>query len=93
MSDDGSVLGSFKKVSGYTGFSDNPGEQSGYYFPFKLEKTGEKMTFKKNGVTVKDEIGWEEDNVFRVTSTDTFEVIVDGTSVVTFNFKKAQFEG
>lgn len=30
-------------------------------------------------------------NVFRVTKTDTFEVIVDGESVVTFNFAKATF--
>lgn len=49
------------------------------------------MTFKKNGVDTKKDIAWEASNVFRVTKTDTFEVLVDGSSVVTFNFAKATF--
>lgn len=49
------------------------------------------MTFKKNGEETKKGIAWEAMNVFRVTKTDTFEVIVDGESVVTFNFAKATF--
>nr|UVM82887.1 MAG: hypothetical protein [Bacteriophage sp.]UVY56220.1 MAG: hypothetical protein [Bacteriophage sp.] len=49
------------------------------------------MTFKKNGEETKKDIAWEAMNVFRVTKTDTFEVIVDGESVVTFNFAKATF--
>ena len=47
---DGSVVGTIKKVTGYTQFSSNKEEQSGYYFPFKLTKTGTTMTLKKNGV-------------------------------------------
>ena len=50
------------------------------------------MTFKKNGAETKKDIAWEADNVFRITKTDTFEVIVDGASVVTFNFEKATFQ-
>ncbi|BCZ26365.1 hypothetical protein EUBC25_04520 [Claveliimonas bilis] len=50
------------------------------------------MTFKKNNLETKKDINWEADNVFRVTKDDTFEVLVDGSSVVTFNFKKATFQ-
>lgn len=90
---DGTVTGTFKHVTGYTGFnSEVPIEQEGYYFPFKLTKTGTTMTFKKNGAETKKDIPWEADNVFRVTKTDTFEVLVDGTSVVTFNFAQATFQ-
>lgn len=79
-------------MTGYTGFNaDNPAEQEGYYFPFKLAKTGANMTFRKNGAAVKEDIPWEADNVFRVTASDTFEVLVDGASVVTFNFAQATF--
>lgn len=89
---DGTVTGTLKHVTGYTGFSDNEEEQEGHYFPFRLTKTGEKMEFRKNGDKSSGEIPWEADNVFRVTASDTFEVLVDGTSIVTFNFAKATFE-
>lgn len=49
------------------------------------------MTFKKNGDAVKEDIPWEADNVFRITKSDTFEVIVDDASVVTFSFGGAVF--
>lgn len=90
---DGTVTGTFKHVTGYTGFNgDNPEEQEGYFFPFKLTKSGTNMTFKKNGSESKKDIPWEADNVFRVTKGDTFEVLVDEESVVTFNFAQATFE-
>lgn len=86
------MLGTFKHVTGYTGFnSEVPAEQEGYFFPFKLTQTGTNMTFKKNGEPAKTDIPFEASNVFRVTKTDTFEVLVDGSSVVTFNFAKATF--
>lgn len=92
MLEDGTVLGTLKHVTGYTQFNEAvPAEQEGYYFPFKLTKTGTKMTFKKNGVETKKDITWEAMNVFRVTASDTFEIIVDGVSVVTFNFAQATF--
>ena len=68
---DGFVTGTFHHVTGYSEFSSIPGEDSGYYFPFHLTKTGSKMTFKKN---------------------DTFEVLVDDSSVVKFTFAGATFE-
>lgn len=90
---DGTVTGTFKYVTGYTGFNaDVPAEQEGYYFPFRLTKIGETMTFRKNGADTKKEIPWEADNVFRVTAEDTFTVLVDGKEIVTFNFAKATFE-
>ena len=83
---DGTVTGTLKHVTDYTQFNEAvPAEQEGYFFPFKLTKTGTKMTFKKK------DIAWEAMNVFRVTKTDTFEVIVDDESVVTFSFAKATF--
>lgn len=50
------------------------------------------MSFKKNGEPGKADIPWEADNVFRVTASDTFTVIVDSEEIVTFNFAKAIFE-
>lgn len=90
--DDGSVQGDLHYVTGYTEFSSVTEEQSGYYFPFHLTKTGTNMTFKKNGKTTKDKIAFDPDIVFRVSKDDTFEVIVDEESVVTFNFAGAVFE-
>ena len=91
--EDGTVIGTLKHVTGYTGFnSEVPAEQEGYFFPFKLTKTGTTMTFKKNGEETKKDIAWEADNVFHVTKDDIFEVLVDEVSVVTFNFAKATFQ-
>lgn len=87
------MTGTFKHVTGYTQFNEsNPEEQEGYFFPFRLTQAGTKMTFKKNGVETKKDIAWEADNVFRIIKTDTFEVIVNGASVVTFSFEKATFQ-
>ena len=91
--EDGKVVGTFHYVSGYTGFnSTEAGEQEGYYFPFTLAKAGEKMSFKKNGRYTKKDITWEADNVFRVSAGDKFEVMVDGSVIVTFTFSTAIFE-
>ena len=89
---DGSVTGTFHHVTGYTEFSFEPDEQEGYYFPFHLTKTGTKMTFKKNGSPTKQGITFDPDIIFRVTKDDTFEVLVDDSSVVKFNFAGATFE-
>ena len=90
--DDGSVTGTFHYVTGYTEFSSLPDEQSGYYFPFHLAKTGTKMTFKKNGSPTKQDIAFDPDIIFRVSKDDDFEVLVDGTSAVKFTFTGAKFE-
>ena len=89
---DGSVTGTFHHVTGYTEFSSEPDEQEGYYFPFHLTKTETKMTFKKNGSPTKQGITFDPDIIFRVTKDDTFEVLVDDSSVVKFNFAGATFE-
>lgn len=89
---DGSVVGTFHHVTGYTEFSSEPDEQEGYYFPFHLTKTGSKMTFKKNSSPTKQGIEFDPDIIFRVTKGDTFEVLVDDRSVVKFNFAGATFE-
>ena len=90
---DGTVTGTFHYVTGYTGFnSAKASEQEGYFFPFTLTQTGEKMTFKKNGKDSKKDIAWEANNVFRIAAGDTFTVLVDDAEVVTFNFAKADFE-
>ena len=89
---DGSVTGTFHHVTGYTDFSSEPDEQEGYYFPFHLTKTGTKRTFKKNGSPTKQGITFDPDIIFRVTKDDTFEVLVDDSSVVKFNFAGATFE-
>ena len=90
--EDGSVVGTFKYVTGYTEFNASEGaEQSGYYFPFTLNTAGTNMTFKKNGEISKQDIPFEADNVFRVTQTDTFTVLVDDVEVITFNFTQSTF--
>lgn len=91
--EDGEVRGTFKKVTGYTGFSGNFDEQSGYYFPFRLTETGVKITIKKNGTAApgKTDMDWVASNVLRTTENDTFEIIVDGKSIVTFTFQNAIF--
>ena len=89
---DGTVEGTFHYVDNFTDFSSEANEQSGHYFPFKLSGSGTQMTFKKNGVETKKDIPYDPDIIFRVEASDTFEVIVDGRSVVKFNFAKATFE-
>lgn len=89
---DGAVTGTFHHVTGYSEFSSLPGEDSGYYFPFHLTKTGSKMTFKKNGSPTKQDIAFDPDIIFQVAKNDTFEVLVDSKSVVKFNFTGATFE-
>lgn len=51
------------------------------------------MTFKKNGEVSKENISFEKDNVFRITSkTDKFEVLVDNESVITFDFSETELK-
>lgn len=89
---DGSVFGTFKYVTEYEEFNSTvPAEQEGYFFPFELKIVGSKMTFKKNGTVTKTNINFDKDIVFRVTKGDTLEVLVDGKSIVVFNFINARF--
>ena len=93
VGENGTVIGTFHYVTGYTGFNDSVAEeQVGYYFPFTIVKAGSTMTFKKNGIASKENIPWEANNVFRVTAGDMFEILVDGISIVTLSFAGAIFE-
>lgn len=89
---DGTVKGKFHHVTGYGGFSKNAEQQEGYYFPFLLNATGEKMDFIKNGKPSRTDIDFEPYNVFRVTAQETWEVKVDGQTVAKFDFSQATFE-
>ena len=90
---DGSVVGTLKKVTGYTGFSSIKEEQNGHYFPFKLTQSGTKMTLKKNGVAGegKEDMPFDPDIVLRVSRGDKFTVEVDDSDVITLNFKDVIF--
>lgn len=91
---DGSVYGTLKHVTEYVEFSSDEEEQNGYYFPFKLTKTGTTMTLKKNGVAApeKEDMPFDPEIVFRVSEEDAFTVEVDNSPVVTFNFKNVTWE-
>lgn len=92
--EDGTVRGTLKAVTGYTGFSSKEGEQNGHYFPFKLTKTGTKMALKKNGTAAegKENMAFDPEIVLRISQkTDEWTVEVDGEEVITFNFEKATF--
>lgn len=89
---DGTVTGTFHYVTDFTEFSSTVEEQQGYYFPFHLTVTGEKMTFRKNGEVSKENLAFDPDILFRVEADTTFEVLVDNQSIVTFQFHAATFE-
>ena len=93
LDEKGKVTGSLNKVFKYIEFSSNEEEQSGYFFSFFIEGSGKLMTFKKNDSTVKENIPFEKDNVFRISSnSDTFEVIIDNKSIVKFDFTEVELK-
>ena len=91
VDEEGNVNATLKKIEGFTDFSSEPSEQSGYFFPFTLTVTRSKITFKKNDSETKKEIAFDKDKMFRTEKTDTWEVLVDGASVVKLNFANATF--
>ena len=91
----GKVLGTLHYISNFTEFSSISGEQSGNYFPILLDVTGEKMTLKKNGVASegKENMPFDPEIIFRVESNSTtFEIEVDGKSVLSLDFTGATLE-
>lgn len=90
--EDGTVEGTLNRVENFVEFSSEVSEQSGYYFPIKLVTSGTKMTFKKNGTETKKDLPFDKDIIFRTEKTDTWEILVDETSIVKLNFTKANFE-
>lgn len=91
--ENGAVHGTLNHIDNFVGFSSKLEEQQGYYFPFILSApTGTNMTFVKNGVVTKKDIPYDKEILFRVMSPNTtYEVIVDGKSVVKLNFRTADF--
>lgn len=90
---DGSVTGTLKHVDNFVEFnSAKVSEQSGHYFPLRLTQPGSKMTIKTNGTAKagKTDMTFDPEILLRVSdNTTTFTIEVDGTEVVTLNFKDA----
>lgn len=90
----GEVNGTLKYVKGWTEFyPDNPKEQSGNYFPVKLDEKyiGKPITVEKNGTTVKTDtdIEW----FIRIPDKNTTVTFKDGdTEIITLTFNRAKFE-
>ncbi len=92
---DGTVLGTVHYVKDFSGFSDIPDEQSGYYFPLRLSAKGSKMTLKKNGTVVegRTNIDFDSDIIFRLEDKNTVvSVEVDQKEVIKLAFTKATFD-
>ncbi len=82
------VGGKLNYVTDFEGFSKGA---EGTFFPFQLEGTGTKMTFKKNGRVSKKDITFEKNNVFKIAQkSDTWEVLVDDVSVAKFDFTNVE---
>lgn len=90
IQEDGTVTGTLKTVTGFTGFSSDESYQSGYYFPFRLDVTGATVTLKKNGSIIegKENLPFDSEIIFYITDiNDVFSVDVDGVEVIALNFK------
>ena len=94
VAEDGSVYGSFHYVTGFHEFyEDKVEEQSGYYFPVVLNLTGTTMTLLADGVETKKDIQFDPEILLRVDGKDNeHQIVIDGTTTITFNFKNATFE-
>lgn len=92
-SESNSISGSLKKVSGYTGYSDNPDEQSGYYVPVKLSAKGETMTFKQDGIQMQGKVNipYSQNTSVRVEPNHDYTIEVDGVQAAEFNTFGTEF--
>lgn len=92
--EDGSVKGTFLQVSGYTDYSTTAADQSGYFFPFKLQGiTGEELVIKKNGVVARTSEDVTGNQVIKVSQADIVDIVVDETTIATLNFAMSTFTG
>lgn len=91
--EDGTVKGTLKKVEGFKEFNlSNVAEQSGYYFPLTLTKSGSTMTLKNSQGATKTGIKYDKDLLFRVNDSNaTVKIEIDSQPYITLNFKKAKF--
>lgn len=88
---DGTVLGTIKNVTNYTGFSGKTEEQNGHFFPFLLNKKGSTMSIK-GGTTPKENIPYDPEIVLKVDKSKKFTIEVDGQFVVELKFDQATLE-
>lgn len=97
---DGSVTGTIKKASGYTGFSSAKAEQSGHYFPFYVSAPGKKITVTTKGGAPKEaDVAKNPDDRLWIVlinnspkTEDTIKIEVDGSELATLTFTGATFE-
>lgn len=92
VDDDGNVTGTLYYVKSYLQFSNVEAEQSGHYFPIKLNTTGTSLEISKNGQIVKN-VDFDNSLVLRIEkNSDTFEIKVDSEPYITFKFEKVRLE-
>ena len=88
------VTGEFKKITGWTEFAKK--DNSGHFFPLKLNQTGEKLTIKTNGNDAEKTVEYPADQCVVVKLTkeagSEVEVLVDGISQGKFTFRGATFK-
>lgn len=97
VSVDGNVIATLHNMKKFEEFSSEPSEQSGHFFVFRLDEsvTGDTMTLKKNNTERADkkDIPFDREIILRVeATTDTLEVIVDDSSVITLKFTNCTLE-
>lgn len=95
------VIGTIKYIDGFVDFNEtNVDEQSGYYFPVKLDSsiTGDTMTLIKNGVATKKDIPFDSEILLRIdrykpNTSWTINVTSAGVTkeVATLYFREADF--
>lgn len=87
----GAVKGELTKVEGWSQYSEDSQEQTGYFLPIKLKVKGAKTSFKVNGEVVKEE-DYKENTVIRIPNyTDVIDVLVDGATIISLNFAMVKF--
>lgn len=91
---DGVVKGRFHYVPLYEGFSKSKENQSGYYLPLKINKTGEKLTIFKNGEKAKEVEGFGQDPylVIKVEPGQIWSLNIDGREIASLDLGEAVFE-
>ena len=94
----GNVLGTIKYAQNYNEFNEsNVSEQSGYFFPFELDKKyeGQSITVKRISGNPQGQEKTAEDIQWVLRLTDgkdtVYEIKADGELIMTLNFQNATF--
>lgn len=92
ISSAGEVTGTLKHVDSWKEFSGTVSEQSGYYFPVKLDDkySGKKVTVKGKKQKTAQDLEW----VLRVENADsTYTFTAESKEILKLSFKNATFSG